>query len=47
MLQHCERLLSDENDHDRRKNIKSLAKQMKMAMRGTWDDTSGDVFDPG
>ena len=46
MLQHCEKLLSDGGEVDRR-HVKSVARQMKMAMRGAWDDTSGDVFDPG
>ena len=46
MLQHCENLLDEGSGIDR-KSVKFLARQMKNAMRGAWDDTSGDIFQPG
>ncbi|EJF61054.1 hypothetical protein DICSQDRAFT_170603 [Dichomitus squalens LYAD-421 SS1] len=45
-LQHCERLLSEDADIDR-KAVKSLARQEKGAMREIWDEPSGDIFELG
>lgn len=35
------------NPKTERKSIKSVASKLKGAMRGIWDDASGDVFDIG
>ncbi|KAH9924608.1 uncharacterized protein BXZ73DRAFT_50340 [Epithele typhae] len=45
MLQHCEKLLSEHGDVDR-KLVKTMVKQLKLAMRGAWDQQSTDIFDP-
>ena len=45
-LQHCERLLSEDTDIDR-KAVKSLARQQRTALREIWDEPSGDVFEIG
>ncbi|RPD54662.1 hypothetical protein L226DRAFT_613702 [Lentinus tigrinus ALCF2SS1-7] len=45
-LQHCEKLLSEDGEVDR-KSVKGLTKQLKMSMRGIWDDPPGDVFELG
>lgn len=43
-LQHCERILSEDAEADR-KVIKSLAGQQKTALREIWDDPPGDIFE--
>lgn len=43
-------MLSRDEDMDpktERKSVKSVANKLKSAMRGIWDDASGDVFDIG
>ncbi|OSD02424.1 hypothetical protein PYCCODRAFT_1410918 [Trametes coccinea BRFM310] len=50
VLQHCDDVLSGDEETEskvNRKNMKSLATKLKLAMRGIWDDASGDVFDIG
>ncbi|RDX49866.1 hypothetical protein OH76DRAFT_1556053 [Lentinus brumalis] len=43
-LQHCEKLLVEDGEVDR-KIVKALTKQLKLSMRGIWDDAPGDVFE--
>ncbi|KAI1793228.1 hypothetical protein LXA43DRAFT_1124268 [Ganoderma leucocontextum] len=45
-LQHCERILSEDAEVDR-KLVKSLARQQKTALREIWDDPPGDIFELG
>ncbi|KAI0643094.1 hypothetical protein C8Q79DRAFT_1002826 [Trametes meyenii] len=50
VLQHCESVIAGDEELDSkadRKSVKSLAVKFKIAMRGIWDDASGDVFDIG
>ena len=43
-MQHCAKLLIEDGDIDR-KRVKILTKQLKLSMRGIWDDPPGDVFE--
>lgn len=50
VLQDCDKILSDDEDMNGktdRKSVKSVAMKLKSAMRGIWDDATGDVFDIG